>query len=197
MFTYENVVAQLSQTERAQYWDDMRLFGILLGLQPDAMPLSLADFWTYWHRMVAEELEPGSAARELAAFLVQSLTNLVPARLRSSWLERVAVAWTAGSAPRNWAYALDIDPDGQAARDFRRVSRVLRVLLRALPQDIRWIPAYHQARLRVAQARGTTPPRVSIAVERLNTRWPLPLSIQPLKALDADERRVLVELFDA
>jgi hypothetical protein len=71
------------------------------------------------------------------------------------------------------------------------------VLLRALPQDIRWIPAYHQARLRVAQAGGTPSPRVSIAVERLNTRWPLPLSIQPLKALDADERRVLVELFDA
>ena len=196
VFTWERLIAPLDDAERARYWADMLLLGRLLGIPLEAMPATVAELSAYWERMLAEELEAGAAGHELAAFLVRSPLDHVPPALRVAPLRRLALAWTAGSAPAGWSRALGVAGDGRCTRDFERLGAAMRAALRATPPALRRTPAYHQGLLRVQRAGGAQGSLPGRAVQRANRRWRLPMALEPVKALHGDERAILVDLFE-
>ncbi len=147
--TYELLVEPLTLTQKAQYYDESRLFSGLFGIPDSAIPRDWPAFRRYFDAMIASDAITMSApAKEMAHFLFQPprpiagpaigwykifTASLLPARLRSE----LGLSWT----ERDEAIA-------------RRTTALLRAIQRRTPRRFRYFPDYVEAMRRV---NGKTP----------------------------------------
>jgi uncharacterized protein (DUF2236 family) len=165
---YEEVVVRLKPAERRRFYDDTRLFAVLMGVPAEQVPPDEPSFQAYWESMVAGPgLEVGHTARRLGDELFATLgpargvnrslaSGWMPERLRGgfglTWTRRDRTVWTTAVA-------------------------CLRAGLPLTPAALRYPPAYHQAVSRIAAARHQTPPVASRLVSRVNRVIALPLGL--------------------
>jgi uncharacterized protein (DUF2236 family) len=194
VFASDRLVAPMSLAERGRFYEEMRLLGLLLGIPCDDMPSDVGAFQGYWESMAATELETGAAARELMAFLVSSSLSHLSRWTKVAPLTRLDDAWIRMSIPHEWAVGLGLRPTERDRQLFARTTGTLRRARHATPVAAARIPAYHQGMLRVARSAGRSSPVIALAVDRVNRRWRLPMSLKPVEPLTGPAAEVARDL---
>jgi uncharacterized protein (DUF2236 family) len=163
--TYEALVAPLREEEKVVLHREVLLTGALFGIEPECMPPTWDAFVAYTQEMLdGAVLELGPTGLDLCDFVLRApltppglgklvTAGLLPPRFRSA----LGLAWTQGHQ-----------------RSFEIALSTLR-RLRAAPSVVRFAPAYHQAMLRIAPARGDRGSRVERALDAIDVfldgRW--------------------------
>jgi uncharacterized protein (DUF2236 family) len=163
LLVYELLVRPVSPPDKERYYQETKLFAYLFGISDAVLPPSYRDFVAYNRRMWhSDQLFVGTPAREMAGFL---LAPKVPALESTMAWYRVV---TAGLLPAPLREAYDL-PFGARERVLYRASlRALRTALPFVPRQLRYIPAYLQARERIGR------PIEPTLAERLFTERLLP-----------------------
>ncbi|HEV7733968.1 MAG TPA: oxygenase MpaB family protein [Candidatus Binatia bacterium] len=142
---YELIVRPLTDAEKATYYEETKRFAMLFGIPDAIVPADWPAFRRYWDAMLASStITVGTPARELAHFLLHPpgswigpawdwfaavTAHLLPARLRGEfgltygWLEQVAAETTIRGLRASWW---------------------------ALPERVRFLPAYQAAMQRLS-----------------------------------------------
>jgi uncharacterized protein (DUF2236 family) len=167
---FDDVLGQpLSLAEQEAFWADMRRLGRLFSLSEEAMPRDLQAFHRYMDEMLnGGVLEVGLTAQKLSRFLFEK-----------GWsVGHLDELWVTGLLPEKLIRDLGLPWDRMHQWGHRALRRVVRTALRGLPTALRWVPAYHQAVLRVALARGERPPFTTRLINRIDRVIELPLSLR-------------------
>jgi uncharacterized protein (DUF2236 family) len=162
---HDALVRPLTFEERADYYEQHKVIGALMGVPPEEMPARIQDFDAYVQEQT-DALEIGQAARDEFAALLDSppsayVTSVFfldrapgPARLLDGAAGRglaraVTKEITAALLPprvrEGYGLSSRVLSDGRRQALFEVVGRAYR----ALPERARFHPAYHQARRRV------------------------------------------------
>ncbi|GGO37052.1 MULTISPECIES: oxygenase MpaB family protein [Streptomyces] len=142
--------------ERQLYAEWLQV-GRVLGLHDRDMPQSLEEFWPYYRRVLAEELEETEVVRDLVA-----VDRWVPPPdrgpravrlvLRVLWpvllpgLARFRRFLTVGLMPADARAAIGLAWTPAQERRLRRFGRVVRWVSPRLPSRLRYAPLAHRAR---------------------------------------------------
>lgn len=169
---FDLLLEPLPDIERERFYQDMRLLGLVLGLSDTDMPPTYAEFSRYFDAMLAsDELEVGGVALELSHFL-----------FTKGWsFGQLDEVWAAGLLPERFRDAYRLPWNGPRRFLFDRLRGQLRRTLRRMPPALRYVPAYHQASMRVALARGERPTTSARLVNALDRWRDLPLSLEPIR----------------
>lgn len=134
--TYELVVEPLSPSDREDYFQDMKTFGVAMGIPPEYIPESWAAFVRYFETVLAgDSLRVGQVGQRLGRFIV---TNPL-ARFT------LAGILAGGMLPERWRREYGLPWEGWEKFCFRHSIASVRFFLRRMPASIRFCPAYHQA----------------------------------------------------
>ncbi|MGW1818367.1 oxygenase MpaB family protein [Streptomyces sp. NPDC002125] len=142
--------------ERALYREWLQV-GRVLGIQDRDMPQTVEEFWPYYRRMLADEVEATVVVRELVATgapvpppdrgpLVLRLL------LRALWpvllppLARFRAFITVGLMPPDARAAIGLDWTPEQERRLRRFGAVVRRVVPVLPERLRYLPLARSAR---------------------------------------------------
>lgn len=146
-----------TDAEERQLYAEWLQVGRVLGIDDRDMPQTLEEFWPYWHRMLAEEIEPTAVVREL----VEPDTGLPPpplgpapvrAALRVGWplaaplFARLRRFATIGLMPPDARRALDLPWTPRQEKRLRRLGRVVAHVVPLLPERLRYLPYARRAR---------------------------------------------------
>ncbi len=156
---YELAIRPLSYAEKDRYYRETRRFALLFGIPDRVLPGSWGEFSDYYQHMIdSEVIKVGRPGLELAGFLFSSHRPAFAPLFR--WLETM----TAGLLPPRLQreFRLRYGPADRAV--FHASLAALRPVYPLLPPRVRYIPAYVQARRRLAGKRG--PDRIGQLLER-------------------------------
>ncbi len=196
VFSHECFVGPVSGAERARYWEEFRLLGLLHGVPPDVLPGTVADFEGYWREMHdSGELEAAPAAVELMRQVAAETPGRALLRLPGTPLGWVDDAWLGGTMAPEWARRLGIECSVAQRRGFERFCRGCRAVVANTPVSARRSPAFHQATLRVAEARGERASVAARLVDRVSARYSLPFDLKKTAVLIGDMHQVHQDLF--
>lgn len=172
MMAFDLLLQPLSAAEQERFYQEMRLLGLVLGLPDDGMPPTFEEFRRYFDGMLeSDELEVGGVARELSHFLFTKGWS-------AGQLDEV---WAAGLLPARFRDAYGLPWNRPRRFVFERMRGQLRRTVRLLPPALRHVPAYHQASMRVALARGEKPTTSARVINKLDSWRDLPLSLEPIR----------------
>ncbi|MFG2981494.1 oxygenase MpaB family protein [Streptomyces sp. NPDC048258] len=150
---------RISPADERQLYREWLQVGRILGLRDRDMPQTVEEFWPYYHRMLAEEIEPTAVARELVATdvpLPRPEGGPLPVRLllRLTW-PVLSVAYlrfrafvTVGYMPPEARAAVGLEWSPAQERRLRRFSTAARLLVPLLPERLRYLPIARAARAR-------------------------------------------------
>ncbi|MFF5447721.1 oxygenase MpaB family protein [Streptomyces sp. NPDC012888] len=146
------------EQERQLYREWLQV-GRILGIHDRDMPQTIEEFWPYYRKMLAEELELTKVAGELLAtdlplprpeggpLALRVLTRIAWPQLRTLFLRFRAFA-TVGYMPPDARAALGLDWTPAQERRLRRFSAVVRNVVPLLPERWRYLPLAREARAR-------------------------------------------------
>ena len=154
--TYERFIGALTPEEKDQYCYEASGMAPLLGAPAGYFPASMAELRAYMDRMYAGgHIVVTETARRLSRELISPplpgglLLPLGLALRPLLWLAQLPAIGLLPPAIRE-AYGFSWGPRHQAALEV--LSRVIRILVRLLPPQVRYWPAARAARLRAATA---------------------------------------------
>jgi uncharacterized protein (DUF2236 family) len=158
---FESVVRPLGVDEKRAYYEETKRFAYLFGIPDTVLPPAWEDFDRYVHAMLASDvLSVAEPAARMATFLFQPLVPGTGAVMR-----RYAEI-TAWLLPERLAAGFGLERDGEAGRlRFEAKLRQLRRIWPYLPRRARYLPAYVEARRRIAGRTGKDP--IGEALSRL------------------------------
>ncbi|WJV45108.1 oxygenase MpaB family protein [Streptomyces flavofungini] len=142
--------------ERRLYAEWLQV-GRVLGLRDRDMPQSLEEFWPYYRRILAEELEQTAVVRDLIAVGAplpppDRGPRALQAVLRALWpallpgLVRLRRFLTVGLMPPDARAAIGLAWTPAQERRLRRLGRAVRWAYPRLPERLRYAPQAHRAR---------------------------------------------------
>ncbi|MEU8760492.1 oxygenase MpaB family protein [Streptomyces sp. NPDC048659] len=142
--------------DRALYTEWLRV-GRILGIHDRDMPGTIEEFWPYYRRVLAEELEATVVVRELLATdqpVPAPDRGPLPVRLalKALWpllrrpFLRVRAFLTVGLMPPDAREAIGLEWTAAQERRLRRLARVVRAVVPVLPERLRYLPLAHEAR---------------------------------------------------
>ncbi|WP_406390481.1 oxygenase MpaB family protein [Streptomyces sp. NBC_00887] len=142
--------------ERALYREWLQV-GRILGIHDRDMPQTIEEFWPYYRKMLADEIEATTVVRELVA-----VDSPVPPPDRGPWPVRLLLAamWpvllpplarfrsfiTVGLMPPDAREAIGLDWTAAQERHLRRLCAVVRLVVPLLPERLRYLPRARTAR---------------------------------------------------
>ncbi|MFF4172931.1 oxygenase MpaB family protein [Streptomyces sp. NPDC001744] len=154
----------LTEAQERQLYAEWLQVGRVLGIHDRDMPQTVEEFWPYYRKVLAEELEATVVVREL---LDPDLPVPAPDRgplplrlvLRPLWpvlrrpVLRLRAFLTVGLMPPDAREALGLEwTDGQE-RALRRLGRTLRAVVPVLPERLRYLPLARKARRAARRAK--------------------------------------------
>jgi uncharacterized protein (DUF2236 family) len=155
--------------ERTLYAEWLRV-GRVLGIHDRDMPQTIEEFWPYYRKVLAEEIEATAVVRELVATdtpVPPPDRGPLPLRLllRLLWplllppLARFRRFVTIGLMPPDARAAIGLEWTDAQERTLRRFGRVVRAVVPALPERLRYLPLAREARRRHRLSRAARPVR--------------------------------------
>lgn len=143
IMAFEQVVRPLSSDERERYYEESRRFALLFGIPDHAMPEDWDAFQRYNRRM-HDWLRVAAPAREMSTFLLSPPQRVLAPF--ASWYRVMTAGLLPEPVRRQFGFRF-----GRAERvAFASSMPALRILYRALPDGVRYTPAYTFARARLA-----------------------------------------------
>ncbi|MEV7419615.1 oxygenase MpaB family protein [Streptomyces sp. NPDC089919] len=147
----------LTPAQERQLYAEWLQVGRVLGIQDRDMPQTVEEFWPYYRRRLAEEIEPTGVARELVATdvpLPPPAGGPRPVRLlvRAGWpvlrflFLRLRAFVTVGLMPPEARAAVGLSWSPAQERRLRRLCAVLRTVVPLLPERLRYLPIAYAAR---------------------------------------------------
>ncbi|HJL01364.1 MAG TPA: oxygenase MpaB family protein [Polyangiaceae bacterium LLY-WYZ-15_(1-7)] len=156
---FERTVRPLREEEKDRYWEESKDFARLFGVPDEVLPADWPAFLRWWEGMLAgPAIAVGRPAREIAGFLLKPPRRAMAPF--SWWYRRV----TAGLLPPRLREAFGLRWSARDARLFEASMGAVRAAHPALPARLRYVPAYVEARRRLAGQEG--PDRFGRAVEQ-------------------------------
>ncbi|MFG2868451.1 oxygenase MpaB family protein [Streptomyces sp. NPDC048338] len=149
----------LTEAQDRQLYAEWLQVGRILGIHDRDMPQTIEEFWPYWRKMLADELEATIVVRELVATdqpVPPPDRGPLPVRLllAALWpvllppLARFRAFVTVGLMPPDAREALGLPWTDAQERRLRRFARVVRAVVPVLPERLRYLPAAREARRR-------------------------------------------------
>ncbi|RCG21480.1 DUF2236 domain-containing protein [Streptomyces diacarni] len=146
-----------TEAEERRLYAEWLQVGRVLGLHERDMPQTLEEFWPYWRRMLAEEIEPTDVVRELVALDMKIPPppygpRPVRGALRAAWpllapgLARLRRFVIIGLMPPDARRALRLPWSPRQERRMRRLGRVVAAVVPRLPERLRYLPYAYRAR---------------------------------------------------
>lgn len=142
--------------ERALYREWLQV-GRILGIHDRDMPQTVEEFWPYYRRMLADEVEKTAVVAELVG-----VDTSVPPPDRGAWpvrwllralwpvvvgpLARFRGFMTVGLMPPDAREAIGLEWSDAQERRLRRFCRVVRTVAPVLPERLRYLPLARRAR---------------------------------------------------
>ena len=160
LLAHELVLPRLSDSERARYWSEARLYAALFGIPPDSLPSDWASFVAYQEAMLASDvLTVSDAARDISRQIFSGqVTGIRP----PLWYR----ALTAQLLPERLRKAFEL-PLGEAEREsVARALTWMRRIYPMLPQRLRIVGPCQEAEERL---KGRDRP--TLATRGLNRLW--------------------------
>ncbi|MET9319727.1 oxygenase MpaB family protein [Streptomyces sp. NPDC003038] len=153
------LLRRFTPAQERQLYREWLQVGRILGLHDRDMPQSIEEYWPYYRRMLAEEIEPTEVARELVATdvplpppeggppAVRLLLRLAWPVLRVAFL-RFRAFTTVGYMPPEARAAIGLEWSPAQERRLRWFSTAVRLLVPLLPERLRYLPIARAARAR-------------------------------------------------
>ncbi|MFG2648858.1 oxygenase MpaB family protein [Streptomyces sp. NPDC048436] len=148
-----------TEAQERQLYAEWLQVGRILGIHDRDMPQSIEEFWPYYRKMLADELEETEVVRDLVAtdrpvpppdrgpFLLRLLLRtLWPALLPP--LARFRRFVTIGLMPPDAREAIGLPWTRDQERRLRRFCLVVRTVVPLLPERLRYLPMAREARRR-------------------------------------------------
>ncbi|MFK0252543.1 oxygenase MpaB family protein [Streptomyces sp. NPDC090445] len=151
------LLRRFTPAQERQLYREWLQVGRILGLHDRDMPQTIEEYWPYYRRMLAEEIEPTKVARELVATdvpLPRPTGGSLPVRLllrvfwpvlRAAFL-RFRAFVTVGYMPPDARAAIGLEWTAAQERRLRRFSTAVRLLVPLLPERVRYLPIAYRAR---------------------------------------------------
>jgi len=147
----------LTEAQERKLYAEWLQVGRILGIHDRDMPQSIEEFWPYWRKMLADEIEETVVVRELidvGQAVPPPDRGPLPVRLllRALWpvlrppLARFRRFLTIGLMPPDAREAIGLEWTDEQERTLRRFARVVRVVVPVLPERIRYLPLAREAR---------------------------------------------------
>lgn len=164
---YDQCVRKLDERERDQYWQESRRFARLFGIPDDVFPSSWASFRRFFDGMlVSDKIKVGRPAKEMADFLLSP-----PTPLHAPAMQGYRII-TAGLLPARLRNEYGFSHGVAKELAFRALLRSVSAGYPLLPKRLRYVPAYIEARSRLADK--AEPDRVGRTIERYALKWLAP-----------------------
>ncbi|MGW7365057.1 oxygenase MpaB family protein [Streptomyces sp. NPDC054841] len=155
--------------ERRMYAEWLQV-GRILGIHDRDMPQTIEEFWPYYRKVLADELEATAVVQDLTATdrpvpPPDRGPLLLRLLLRASWplilppLARFRRFVTIGLMPPDAREAIGLPWTDAQERRLRRFGRVVRAVVPVLPERLRYLPLARQARRAAREAARLTPRR--------------------------------------
>jgi len=142
---YELVYGPLGEQEREQYYQETKLFAYLFGIPESAIPPTWKDFQHYMDTMLASDR---IVARRVGKEMGQMVFNLGgPLQPALSWLELMTAFMLTPRLAREFGLPEDT-PENR--RRFERGLKLVKTVYPRLPERVRFVPSYIEARGRLA-----------------------------------------------
>ncbi|MER7952684.1 oxygenase MpaB family protein [Streptomyces sp. NPDC096079] len=147
----------LTEAQERQLYAEWLRVGRILGIHDRDMPQTIEEFWPYYRKVLAEEIEATTVVREL---LDTDLPLPAPDRgplplrlaLRALWpvlrrpFLRARAFLTVGLMPPDAREAIGLEWTDEQERALRRFARVVRAVVPVLPERLRYLPLARRAR---------------------------------------------------
>ncbi|MFJ7957463.1 oxygenase MpaB family protein [Streptomyces sp. NPDC096319] len=147
----------LTEAQERQLYAEWLRVGRILGIHDRDMPQTIEEFWPYYRKILAEEIEATTVVREL---LDTDLPLPAPDRgplplrlaLRTLWpvlrrpFLRARAFLTVGLMPPDAREAIGLEWTDEQERALRRFARVVRAVVPVLPERLRYLPLARRAR---------------------------------------------------
>ncbi|MEV0961577.1 oxygenase MpaB family protein [Streptomyces sp. NPDC049910] len=156
-----------TEAQERRLYQEWLMVGRVLGIRDRDMPGTVEEFWPYYRRVLAGELEANAVVRDLVATdrrLPPPVFGPPPLRLlvRLCWplvlprFLRLRRFLTIGLMPPDARAAIGLPWTDEQERRLRCFGRVVRTVVPLLPERMRYLPQAGEARRR-ARARGLLP----------------------------------------
>ncbi|MFK0225359.1 oxygenase MpaB family protein [Streptomyces sp. NPDC090303] len=147
----------LTDAQERQLYAEWLQVGRILGIHDRDMPQTIEEFWPYYRKVLAEEIEATAVVRELldtALPLPAPDRGPLPLRLalRVLWpalrrpFLRLRAFLTVGLMPPDAREAIGLEWTDAQERTMRRSARVVRAVVPVLPERLRYLPLARKAR---------------------------------------------------
>ncbi|MBT2364507.1 DUF2236 domain-containing protein [Streptomyces sp. ISL-10] len=151
------LVRELTEAEERQLYAEWLQVGRILGIHDRDMPQTIEEFWPYYRKVLADEIEPTVVVRELVDVhqrVPPPDRGPAPLRLvlRILWplllppLARFRRFMTIGLMPPEAREAIGLDWTDEQERALRRFGSVVRAVVPLLPERLRYLPLAREAR---------------------------------------------------
>jgi uncharacterized protein (DUF2236 family) len=182
VLVYDQAVQPLSWRERDQYYQESKQFAALFGIDAARMPDTWTEFDAYMTDMVeGDSVRVGAAGSELAKYLLTA-----PSRASQPFFDWYLLM-TAGLLPDSIRAQFGLRFSAEHERIYHASFKSLRLVTRLLPPRLRYVPAYHEARRRLAGKEG--PDVVGRALEKTVLRALAPASQKAIGGAVAQHAR--------
>ncbi|GGT11784.1 hypothetical protein GCM10014713_00180 [Streptomyces purpureus] len=152
-------IRPLTEAQERRLYAEWLQVGRILGIRDQDMPQTIEEFWPYYRRIVADELEATPVVRDLVdphQKLPPPDRGPMPLRLLLTalwpWIMpryvRLRSFLTAGLMPPDARDALGLTWTDRQERTLRRFARVVRIVVPVLPERLRYLPLAREARRR-------------------------------------------------
>ncbi|MEV5972387.1 oxygenase MpaB family protein [Streptomyces sp. NPDC051921] len=147
----------LTEAQDRQLYAEWLQVGRVLGIHDRDMPQTIEEFWPYYRRVLAEEIEATVVVRELLAtdqpvpppdrgpLPVRLALKVLWPLLRGPFL-RARSFLTVGLMPPDARAAIGLEWTEAQERRLRRFARVVRAVVPVLPERLRYLPLARKAR---------------------------------------------------
>ncbi|MGW3623416.1 oxygenase MpaB family protein [Streptomyces sp. NPDC000880] len=147
----------LTQAQERKLYAEWLQVGRVLGIHDRDMPQTIEEFWPYYRKVLADELEATVVVRELIA-TDQAIPPpdrgpaVLRVLLRTVWpvllpaFARFRRFMTIGLMPPDAREAIGLEWTDEQERRLRRFARVIRAVVPVLPERLRYLPPAREAR---------------------------------------------------
>lgn len=160
----------LTEAQERKLYAEWLQVGRVLGIHDRDMPQTIEEFWPYYRKVLADELEATVVVRELIAtdpampppdrgplVLRVLLRTVWPVLLPA--FARFRRFMTIGLMPPDAREAIGLEWTDEQERRLRRFARVVRAVVPVLPERLRYLPLARQARRAARISRSDRPAR--------------------------------------
>ena len=146
---YETMLGPMSTDLRNRFYQENKVAAILMGIPPDTYPIDYEAFSRYFESVLSD------GTLYVSDYGFKTGKAIID---HESSPTRIVKYLAAGMLPvhlcKSWGVAKTEDSEIRVSKTLKRIGLFYRIL----PPFIKYAPAYHQARYRVAKALGQKPP---------------------------------------